>query len=89
MASLFAQDVANIEISDLTAQLRAGENMQLTAAVIPAYADDLTIVWSSTDPEIATVDANGYVTARRAGECDIIASGANGKYDACRLTVTE
>ena len=89
MASLFAQDVANIEISDLTAQLRAGENMQLTAAVIPAYADDLTVVWSSTDPEIATVDANGYVTARRAGECDIIASGANGKYDACRLTVTE
>ena len=89
MASLFAQDVANIEISDLTAQLRAGENMQLTAAVIPAYADDLTVVWSSSDPEIATVDANGYVTARRAGECDIIASGANGKYDACRLTVTE
>ncbi len=89
MASLFAQDVANIEISDLTAQLRAGENMQLTAAVIPAYADDLTIIWSSTDPEIATVDANGYVTAHRAGECDITAIGANGKYDICRLTVTE
>ena len=89
MASLFAQDVVNIEISDLEAQLRAGEALQLSAAVIPAYADDLTLQWSSANPEIATVDANGYVTAHRAGECDIIASGANGKFDLCRLTVIE
>lgn len=87
MASLFAQDVVNIEISDLDAQLRAGDGLALSAAVIPAYADDLAVQWSSTNPEIATVDANGYVTAHRAGECDIIASAANGKSDACHLTV--
>ncbi len=89
MASLVAQDVANIEISDLQAQLRAGETLHLSADVIPAYADDLHIEWSSSNPDIATVDAGGAVTAHGAGECDIIAAGANGKYDICRLTVTE
>lgn len=87
MASLVAQDAANVEISDLQARLRPGETLILSACVIPAWADDLTVYWSSSDPEVASVDGGGTVTAHRAGECDIVASAANGKYDACRLTV--
>ena len=49
-----------------------------------------TLSFESTDESVATVDrALCKITGVSAGECDIIASGANGKYDACRLTVTE
>ncbi len=87
MASLYPQAVASIELSCLEAQLAAGEHMQLTANVIPSYADDLSITWSSSDDAVATVDENGNVHALSAGTCDISATSVNGRYDECRVAV--
>lgn len=87
MVSLYPQDVANIEISQLSADLTVGETLSLSASVIPAYADDLSVLWSSSDPSVATVDENGIVCAVSAGKCSIIAASANGKYDCCEITV--
>ena len=70
------------------AALRPGETLQLSAAVIPEWADDLSIAWSSGDERVATVE-NGLVTAVGAGACEIIATSVNGKYDVCRRTVAE
>lgn len=88
MISLTPQDVANVEITPLEASLRPGETLQLSAAVVPAYADDLAVAWHSTDEAVATVDANGKATAVGIGECEIVAAGAQGTPDACRLTVS-
>lgn len=87
MTSLYVQEVANIEMSVLEAALSPGETMQLSAAVIPAYADDLTVTWRSSSPGVATVTQEGLVTAIASGECEIIAESANGRSDCCRLTV--
>ena len=67
---------------------RNGFFYDFSAAVIPEWADDLSIAWSSGDERVATVE-NGLVTAVSAGECEIIATSVNGKCDVCRLTVAE
>ena len=86
MISLSVQDVVNVEITPLEASLAPGETLRLTADVIPAYADDLTVSWRSTDESVATVDGNGLATAVGPGECAIVASA--GRFeDACSVTV--
>ena len=89
MVSLYAQEVANIEISQTEAGMKAGETLQLSADVIPAWADDLSIIWGSSDRDVADVDANGRVTAIGEGECSIFAMGGNGKKDMCAVKVTK
>lgn len=43
--------------------LMVGETAQLTAQVLPADADNRSVVWTSYDETVATVSANGLVTA--------------------------
>ncbi len=87
MTSLYPQEPVNVEISQLEAALHAGERLSLSAAVIPGYADDLSILWSSSDPAVARVDEDGCVTAAAPGSCTITASSINGRTDSCMLTV--
>ena len=89
MVSLRAEDAVNVEISQLEAALEAGECLQLSAQVIPTYADDLSVTWSSSDPGVAAVDGSGRVTALEPGQCDIVCRDCMGHTDACRLTVSE
>ena len=87
MIALRAVDPANVEIAPLSATLAPGESLRMDAAVIPAYADDLSVEWRSSDPAVAAVDADGLVTALSPGECEIVARAVNGREDACALTV--
>ena len=87
MVSLVVQDAVNIEISQLEAALRPGETLALDADVIPAYADDLTVAWSSTDSAVAAVDQHGGVTAVAPGACQILCRDAAGHEDSCVVTV--
>ena len=89
MVSLYVQDAVNIEISLLEADLRPGENLSLSAQVIPAYADDLSVAWRTTDPDVAIVDAAGQVTAVHPGKCEIICLDCAGHEDYCGVTVKE
>ena len=87
MASVYPQDVANVELNVLDASLAPGETLRLSAAVIPAYADDLTVAWRSSDAAVAAVDEAGLVTAVAPGECEITAESVNGRSDSCKITV--
>lgn len=87
MASLNPQDVVNVEISHLKAELGIGRQLQLTANVIPAYADDLSFVFASDDPSVANVDAGGLVTAVSKGECTVTVTTSNGRSDFCQINV--
>lgn len=44
-----------------------GETRQLTVEVTPDNATDKSVAWVSSDTSVATVDANGLVTARGIG----------------------
>ena len=87
MISLRVQDPANIEISLWEAELAPGQALDLSAEVVPAYADDLSVKWSGTDPDVATVDPSGHVVAVGPGTCEILCEDALGHTDACRVTV--
>ena len=52
---------------------KAGESALLGAAVFPENASDRSVLFSSSDNTIATVDASGLVTAVRGGDCVITA----------------
>ena len=89
MISLTVQDVFNVEVTPRDARLSPGDALQLSAAVVPVYADDLDLAWHSTDPSVATVDDSGRVTAVAPGACAIVAASANGRQDACEITVSD
>lgn len=87
MISLVPQDAVNVEITPLEASLSPGDTLSLEADVVPAWADDVSIAWQSSDEAVATVDITGKATAVGFGECEIIATTANGCEDRCAITV--
>lgn len=63
---------------------------QLVATVLPEDASVKSIVWASSDTNIATVDENGLVTALKTGTVTIIASAVDGSLSAeCEVTVID
>ena len=63
-----------------------GEDVTLTATVTPDNATDKTVSWTSSDPAVASVDANGKVHAVGAGTAIITATTSGGQT--CDVTVT-
>ena len=89
-------DVTGVTLSETAASLTVGgEAVTLTATVAPDNATDKTVVWTSSDPTVATV-ADGVVTAVAAGTATITATATNGTDDTaddktatCTITVTD
>ncbi len=54
----------------------AGESISLTATVLPASASNKNVVWTSSDPTIASVNQNGRVTGVKRGTAVIICTSA-------------
>jgi formylglycine-generating enzyme required for sulfatase activity len=70
------------------ALLVGGEPETLTPTVSPANATNKAVTWSSNDEEVATVSANGLVTAVAEGEATITVTTADGGFsDTCAVTV--
>ena len=65
-----------ISVAPASHSLKVGETVVLTATYNPQDASvKPEILWSSSKPEVATVDARGTVTAVAAGEAEIVATG--------------
>ena len=69
----------------------AEKTLVLYATITPPDAENEPIVWSSSDPSIATVDQKGLVTLRKAGTVTIICTARNDSTIAasCRVTITQ
>lgn len=85
------QLATSIALSQTTAELTAGETLQLTATVQPENATDRTVTWTSSDPAIATVDATGLVTAVAVGTATVTATTTDGTAltASCQVTVSQ
>ena len=63
--------------------------IQLLVTVVPENADNQTIAWSSSNPEVATV-VDGVVTPLTAGMTTVTAVSNDGDFSAsCLITVTD
>lgn len=69
------------------ATLTEGESLALLVSFLPADYPNQEVSWTSSAPEVATVE-NGLVSARQAGEAVITAVSAAGTASAsCRISV--
>ncbi len=78
--------VSSVELNKTTLEMKTGDAETLVATVKPDNASDKTVTWSSSDASIASVDANGKVTAIKDGSA-IITAQAGGKSATCSVTV--
>ena len=65
-----------------------GDPYQLTASVAPAYAANKTLTWTSSNTNVATVDANGLVTPVSQGIAVITATTQDGSNLSATCVVT-
>lgn len=70
-----------------TTEFKVGETISLTASVLPENASDKSVVWSSSDSNIATVSATGVVTAINVGNVVVKATNSAGVSSEIQLTV--
>lgn len=92
-----AEEVAivSITIEPTSFMINAGETKQLTVTALPENATKKekilsTLVWHSDNEEVASVDENGMVTAKKYGTTTISASIPDGFVTgSCEVTVNQ
>ena len=82
--------VTAIELDKQTAVVIEGETLQLKAIITPEDATNKMVSWASSNPNVATVDENGVVTAMGLGNAMITAITTDGSNlsATCRVIVT-
>ena len=86
-------NITGISLNEAAVTLKEGETFQLVATLLPETASPQPIEWVSAIPAVATVDANGLVTAVRKGGpakiWAIVKTNTGYEYSAnCEVTVT-
>ncbi len=71
--------------------LAPGEQIRVSAKILPEHAGNQAVTWSSSNEAAAKVDAGGVVTAVAEGTADITAAAADksGVTGSIRITVTK
>ena len=82
-------EVESVVVDKDEAGLYVGTKLALTANVLPWNLTDRDVTWSSSDESIATVNANGVVSAIDAGTVTITATSNldSSVADSCEITV--
>ena len=81
------EPVQSVGLNKTELALEVGKTGTLEAKVEPSDATNKNVTWSSSNPEVATVD-NGVVTAVSAGEAIITVTTEDGaKTATCKVTV--
>ena len=82
--------VTGVTLNKTTLPLTGGDTETLTATVAPTDASNKAVTWKSSKESVATVDADGKVTAVGAGTATITVTTTDGEKTAtCKVTVTE
>ncbi|MDD9269538.1 family 43 glycosylhydrolase [Paenibacillus sp. GCM10023248] len=83
--------VTGVSLNQTTAHLytnHGDSTVQLTANVEPADAADKTLIWTTSNPIVATVNEHGLVTVRTSGKAIITVTTEDGGFTAsCVVTV--
>lgn len=79
--------VVNVSVSPSSLELIEGSSATLSAVVSPELAENKVVIWSSSNPSVATVNY-GIVTAVSPGSATIIATAMDGGITGtCNVTV--
>ena len=80
--------ISSMSLNKTSATLNVGDNLFLAVAVKPNDATNKSVSWKSSDETIATVNANGVVTALSLGETVITVTATDGSGVSATCVVT-
>ena len=80
---------SSMSLNQESLTLAEGETWYLYPAYEPFNALYEHVVWTSSDPAVATVDEDGCVTAVALGSAEITAVSESGLTSSCRITVVK
>ncbi|MCL2196890.1 MAG: CotH kinase family protein [Treponema sp.] len=86
-ANITVVPITSISINKNSLSLSAGKSEKLTASVLPLDATYKTVMWSSSNNNVATADQNGNIRAVAAGTA-VITAAAGSESITCTVTVT-
>ena len=79
--------VTGVEIYEESVSIIQGQVGGVTAIISPADASNKRLEWSTDDPSIATVDANGAITAVEIGETIVRVKTEDGGFTASAVVI--
>ena len=81
--------VENVKLDKTSATLKIGEILNLYATISPYNADNTSLIWSSDNEAVATVDARGKVTALKSGKAyiKVVSVDNPNSTDSCLIDV--
>ena len=82
-------EVTGVSLNKDTTSIPAESTETLVATVLPENATDKSVIWSTSNPDVATVSNNGVVTAVAPGTAAISVTTTDGGFvESCTVTVT-
>lgn len=82
------EPVTGVEITEPTCTMYVGDTKTLKTKISPNNATEKTLIWTTSDANIANVD-NGVVVANSRGSATITATSINGISSSSTITVKE
>ena len=88
--AIIIRSVTGVSLDKTTLTLAVNDTGKLTATVTPDNATNKNVTWKSSNTSVATVSADGTVTAMKAGTATITVTTADGgKTATCTVTVVD
>ncbi len=81
------KEVTAIQLSKKSVSLYEGNAMQLEYKLEPKSPEDATITWTSSDPEVAYVNASGLLVAEKPGTITLTGMASSGITAQMQVTV--
>ncbi|KYL88466.1 hypothetical protein SQ54_21825 [Klebsiella pneumoniae] len=75
-------------VAPTSVSVKVGATAALTKTIAPSNADEQGGTWTSSNPAIATVDANGVVRGVATGSAKITFTTKDGSIVSSQVTVT-
>jgi uncharacterized protein YjdB len=89
LGSSFNVEGITLDKSEMTIEIGSGMHA-IIATVMPAFADNKNVIWTSSKPEVATVDVNSRIMPVAVGTTTITATTEDGGFAAiCEVTVVK
>lgn len=80
--------IRNLTLGDYRREMNVGETQTIPVIIEPIDATNKTLMWESSDPDIASVGHNGVVTANKPGTAAIIVRATDGSGATARAVIT-
>lgn len=81
------QEPTEVSINPDELELLMGRTKTLTCSFVPADAATSSLTWKSSNPEVASINQSGVVSALRPGEATLTVATHNGVVGQCKIVV--